>query len=367
VALVALGDFRNAYNPDARVHGLAGALPYGAYASPLRRSHWVFGGAFTPDILMKANWRYVDAPGTAGVTYGLQSQQTQILGLRSSFGAARTLGRKWNVGVTVGLVYNQNHLAAPYIFQQQPALAGLKVLVDLTTRGYGWNGSAGVQWQPSSRFRVGLSWKSGTTIHTQGQLNGSASALFSALGVTAPSDFTYQAHVLNHLPQAFEGGASWRTRSQTTFVVEAGMIAWGQAFQELPMTLTGGSNAVINSVAGSSTLQDTVPLHWNNQATARVGVEHRLTEIVTLRGGYSFRTNPVPSGTLTPLTAAIMQHAVGTGAGWNPGKWHSDLAYQIQLPSSESVGTSSLRAGEYDDSSVRVLTQSVTLSVRRAF
>jgi hypothetical protein len=47
-------------------------------------------------------------------------------------------------GVTLGVVYNRNDLHAPYIFQQQSSLAGLKVLLNLTTRGYGWNGGAGV-------------------------------------------------------------------------------------------------------------------------------------------------------------------------------------------------------------------------------
>ena len=40
--------------------------------------------AFTPEILLKANWRYFDAPGTAGATYGLQTQETQIIAVRTS-------------------------------------------------------------------------------------------------------------------------------------------------------------------------------------------------------------------------------------------------------------------------------------------
>jgi hypothetical protein len=65
---------------DARLHGHAGVLPYGAYATRLGASPWVVAAGFTPELLMKANWRYVDAPGTAGASYGLQTQQTEILG-----------------------------------------------------------------------------------------------------------------------------------------------------------------------------------------------------------------------------------------------------------------------------------------------
>lgn len=367
VGVVASGNFHNAYNSDAKLGVFAGALPYGAYASPLRHSAWVMGIAVTPEILMRAHWRYFDAPGTAGVTYGYQKQDTSILGLRSSVAIARPLGSKWNVGATLGVVYNENHLEAPYIFQQQPALAGLKVLVDLTTRGYGWNGSAGAQWQPRPTLLAGLAWKSGTTIHTEGDLKGSASALFAALGVDAPSSFAYRAQVLNHFPQAFSAGLRWQTGSHVALTFEGGMTAWAQAFEQLPMILSNGTNATINSVAGGSTLHDAVPLHWKNQGAFHGGVDYKLRENWTVRGGYSYRSNPVPSATLTPLTAAIMQQTVAGGGGWGHERWHYDLAYQVQLPSSETVGRSDLRAGEYNKSNVRISMQSVTLSVKRSF
>ena len=361
------GDFRNAANPDARLGHFGGALPYGAYAAPLGHSRWVIAAAATPEILMRANWHYNDTPGTAGVTYGYQKQDTQIVGLRSSVSLARALGSHWDAGVSLGVVYNQNHLQAPYIFQQQPALQGLKVLIDLTTRGYGWNGSAGVQWQPKKNVRAGLAWKSGTTIHTHGELDGSASALFNVLGVTSSPNFTYDAQVMNHLPQAFNGGLTWRTRSHVSYSFEGGFTAWGQAFQQLPITLSNGSNAVINSVAGSSTLQDAVPLHWSNQGVFHGGLEYPVSEHWTIRGGYSYRNDPVPSSTLIPLTAAIMQQSVAAGAGWTRGSWAYDAAYQFQLPSTQYVGVSGLKAGEYNNSSVRVQVQSVTLSMRKAF
>jgi long-subunit fatty acid transport protein len=316
---------------------------------------------------MRANWHYVDAPGTAGVTYGYQTQEDQIIAVRPSLGAARTFGPKWSAGATLGIAYNQNDLHAPYIFQQQPQLAGLKVLLNLTTRGYGWNGSAGVQWQPSSDLRMGLAWKSGTTIHTQGEATGSASALFNALGITASPLYSYHAQVMNHLPQAFDAGIRWRMDRHLTWVFEGDFTAWGQAFQQLPVTLTGGTNATINSVVGSNAFNDSVPLHWSNQGTFHGGIEAPVGESWTLRGGYSYATNPVPNATLTPLTAAIMQNGIAGGAGWTHNHWQYDAAYLAQLPSTQSVGQSGLLAGEYSNSRVMVWIQSVTLTARVKF
>jgi len=367
VGLVAGGSFRNAANPDAKLTGVAGALPYGVFATPLGHGPWSASAAVTPEILMRANWHYNDTPGTAGVTYGYQRQETQIIAVRSSLGVARTLGPKWAAGATLGIVYNQNDLHAPYIFQQQPALAGLKVLLNLTTRGYGWNGGAGVQWHPSRRLRAGLAWKSGTTLRTQGDASGSASALFQALAITADPNYSYHAQVMNHLPQAFDVGVRWQMNRRMTLAVQGDFTAWGQAFKQLPVTLINGSNATINSVVGADHFVDNVPLHWNNQLTLHAGVELPMRESLIVRCGYSHATDPVPSSTLSPLTAAIMQDSIATGGGWSHGRWHYDAAYQVQLPANQSVGQSGLLAGEYSNSKVRVWTQSVTLSTRVKF
>ncbi len=42
-------------------------------------------------------------------------------------------------------------------------------------------------------------------------------------------------------------------------------------------------------------------------------------------------------------------------------------AYQAQLPANQSVGTSSILAGEYSNSKVRVWTQSLVLTTRFKF
>ena len=62
------------------------------------------------------------------------------------------------------------------------------------------------------------------------------------------------------------------------------------------------------------------------------------------------------------MTAAILQNTIGTGVGYSRGRYKVDLAYQVQLPATESVGHSSLKSGEYDNSRVEVAVHSVTLT-----
>ena len=120
-------------------------------------------------------------------------------------------------------------------------------------------------------------------------------------------------------------------------------------------------------MVGADAFTDHIALRWHNQGALHAGLEAPLSPAWTLRGGYTFLSDPVPSATLTPLTAAILRHALAAGAGWARGAWAYDLAYRAQLPASESVGQSALQAGEFSQSRVRISTQSLTVSSRFTF
>lgn len=367
IASLGSGSFRNSVDNHGTLHGASGALPYGSYAAPLGASRWVTALAVTPEMLSRVDWHYLDPPGTAGVTYGEQTNKSKIVAIRSSAGIAAALGKKWSAGATIGLIYNTNTLNAPYIFQQQPQLAGLKVLLDLDTSGFGWDGSAGAQWQPSSRLRLGGAWKSGSHIQSHGSANGNAYGLFSVLGITAEPTFHYQAEVDNHLPEAVSGGLEWKQNQRLHWELEGNWTDWHRAFRVLPVKLKDGTNATIDSVVGNNAFRDDIALHWHSQGAVHAGFESPLPKNWTFRAGYAFMSDPVPSKTLTPLTAAILRHSLATGGGWTRGKLRLDAAYQVQLPASQSVGQSALLAGEYDNSHVRVMEQSLTLTARINF
>jgi long-subunit fatty acid transport protein len=370
VGILAHGTFHNSVDNHGKLTGVGGALPYAALGVPLGGhlgSHLAGSLAVTPDAVMRVGWSYIDPPGTAGVTYGAQNNRSEILAMRTSAGLAGAFGKKWSAGATVGLVVNANKLKVPYIFQEQTELKGLKVLLDLKTRGIGWNGSLGAQFHPSDRLSIGAAWKSMTFVQSLGDANGSASALFSALGLSVDPAWHYRAEVDNQLPQTAALGFSWQVAPRIRWGVEGDWTDWGGAFKSLPVKLTQGTNATINSVVGSTSITDEVPLHWRGQAIVRTGVEMPLSHNWIARGGYSYMSDPVPSSTLMPLTAAILRNALSAGAGWGSERLHWDAAYQIQLPATASVTTSSLQAGEYDNSRMQLMAQSLTVSARFQF
>jgi long-chain fatty acid transport protein len=361
-SIFARGSFTNSVNSGAPLRDSPGVLPYGAFGMPIGHSRFSFGFGLTPELLSVSNWRYGDAPGVAGASYGLQQEKSAILAARLGAGIGLALSKTVDVGVSVGGVYNSNTLDAPYTFQSNPTLAGLKTLLDLHTTGFGWNTNVGVIARPSDWLTVNLAWQSRTIIDSTGTARGELSQQFAALGLDAPSTFAYSANVRNVLPQSVLAGVNWRVDGRWIFGLQGDWVNWNDAFVGLPVILTGGTNSAINSLLNSSTIIDRVPLLWKDQYSVHGGVERLLTERLSVRGGYAYFTNPVPASTLSPLTAAIMTNQFSTGLGYRYARWHFDFAYGASPSSKESVGRSALRSGEYSNSTVRIAIQSITLS-----
>lgn len=51
---------------------------------------------------------------------------------------------KLSFGASARMRYDQTRLIAPYIFQNQPELKGIKATTDLETEGFAFNGDVGL-------------------------------------------------------------------------------------------------------------------------------------------------------------------------------------------------------------------------------
>ncbi len=360
--IFAHGSFSNLTNTNSPMQTTAGVIPFGAFGMPLGHSRWTIGAGFTPDLLSSANWRYKDAPGAAGANYGLQTEKSAILAFRSSAGIGFSISPNLAIGASVGAVYNSNTLDAPYIFQSQPVVKGLKTLLDLKTGGTGWDASLGIRTRVSRRVEFAASYRTETSIVSSGSATGNLNAQFAALGITANPAFAYRAQVKVVLPQSALASLVWQADPKLRLSVEGDWTDWYHGFQQLPVTLTKGTNALVNSLLNSDSLFDSVPLNWKQQFTVRSGVERMLGENLSVSAGFSHANNPVPNSTLSPLTAAIMQNSLSTGIGFTLARCRFDLYYGVDLTAHSEVNSSGLLLGEYSHSKVSIGTQSITLS-----
>jgi long-chain fatty acid transport protein len=366
-SIFARGSFTNSVNRDAPLQTAPGVMPYAAFGTPVGHSRFSVGLGIVPDLLSVSQWHYVDAPGVAGTSYGLQFQKSAIIAARAVAGGGVNLTRWLSIGATVGVDYNQNRLDAPYIFQSQPVLAGLKTLLDMKTTGVGENASVGLLANPSRNLSIGASWKSRTVIHTTGHASGNAAQEFAALGLPFEPAFANNAAVRNTLPQSAMASVVWKTNPRWLLALQGNWTNWSDAFVTLPVVLTNGTNPDINSLLKSTSLIDGVPLHWKDQYTIHGGVERLLTESISIRGGFAHANDPVPNSTLSPLTAAIMKNQLATGIGYRYRRTRFDLSYGFDLTARQGVGQSALLAGEYSNSVVRIGTQSLTVGTSFSF
>lgn len=356
------GNYRNSTSFDGTLN--SGVSPSGSFgfatAVPGTKLH--LGVGVFPTALLSGKWQYMDPKGTAGVSYGLQNDKSAFLAIQSAFGAGYEITRFLSLGASFGLVHNINTLETPYIFQTNETLAGLKALLNLHTSGNGYNGTFGAILHPNRRLNLGASYKTRTTVRSTGSADGTVNALFNALGVTQDPSYHYRAQVDNVFPQSASLAIDWQAYRALHLYAQSDWLNWHDAFIDLPVHLTGGDNLVVNSLLASTTLNDSVPLHWRNQLALRGGFSLPVTESVSWQGGYAHTNDPVPSSTLTPLTADIMANALSTGVQYTHLRYRLELAYQANLPTTQSVGLSQLLAGEYNNTRTHLWLQTVALT-----
>ena len=336
------------------------AIPEAAFAMPLGTWPVVIGLSFVPESTDLVNWHYPDPPSASGVTYGPEQDRAEIINLRSAIGIAGQVNPQLSIGASVGLIYNKNELTTPYIFQNlqpNPAWNGAKTLLNLQTEGLGWNAQVGVIYKPTPDLQFGISYESPTTIVSTGDASGNPSAQFG--GANLP--FHYDASVTNTLPQQVRAGVSWKFQPQWRGTAQIDWIDWSGAFNNLPLSFKNGSNPTVNGVLGQS-FSDSIPLNWKSEFVYRVGFEYDVTENLALRAGYCYGNSPVPASTLTPLNAAILENTITAGIGYKWKQYTIDLGYQYDFPSVQNIGASSLQAGEYSNSSIKISAQQFALS-----
>jgi long-chain fatty acid transport protein len=346
------------------------ALPEGAFAYPLKQIPLTFGISVAPQAALLANWHYNDPPGgLGGVTYGYQQDKSEILLLRSALGVGWQINSQLSIGASAGLLYNENELVAPYIFQdvQSPTVPnpanGAKTLLNLRTTGFGGDATVGILFRATTNLQFGAFYQSESIINSTGNASGNPYAQLP--GVSA---FHYDAEVKNKFPQNASAGVSWGFLPKFRVSAQVDWIDWAHAFDTLHIGMSNGNNP---NLYGPGTLgasfRDNFPLNWSSEFVYRIGLEYDVTENLSLRLGYCYGSSPVPDATLTPMTAAITEHTITAGAGYHWGRYKVELAYQYYLPATQNIGQSGLLSGEYSNSSTTVSAHVVALTTGFTF
>jgi long-chain fatty acid transport protein len=177
---------------------------------------------------------------------------------------------------------------------------------------------------------------------------------FSQMGIDLSKGISdkYDAQAKFGLPQSLSAGVFFSPVKKLRLALDGEWINWKNAFDEMDISLTKGTNANISKMIGvEGSIRMAFPMYWRNTVVIKTGAEYDLCKRIILRTGYAYGSNPVPSTTLFPVFPAVVTDHFTAGISVKISK--SLLvsgAYEYAFENKGKATSNSLIANEYNNS-----------------
>jgi long-chain fatty acid transport protein len=387
-----------------------GCLSY-AHKSPSRISYGL--GVFTQGG-MGADFKMNHALLLDGEgAYLVQPYHSKFAVMQGGGSIAYKLTDQISIGGTANLVYGQVEFQMPMsmppsilqgvidpqtgmkfgdLFQADPSSGGLGYAELIASanlhglKGFAFGGKLGLAFKPSDQLSFGINYslpvnityRNGTAeMDMTGQMNNAFGRIVSMIiqqyPGTTPAEAhqmamgqytqmgidlskgasdTYNAKARFGLPQSVAVGTAWSPAKKLRLGIDGEWINWKNAFDQMDISLSNGTNANINKMMGTGgSIEMAFPMRWKNTVVIRTGIEYDVSKAITMRGGYAYGSNPVPPATLFPVFPAIVKDHITAGVSV---KLFNILqlngAYEYAFRNSETASEKSLIATEYNNS-----------------
>jgi long-chain fatty acid transport protein len=345
--------------------------------------------------------------------YIKQPYHSKFAVMQGGGSVAYKLNKQFSAGITANLIYGQVEFQMPmsmppsmlkgivnpqtgmtfgYMFAAPNASGGLGYselvasanMSSLTA--FGFNGKIGIAYKPNDQFSFGinytlpvnLTYKNGTgSMDMTYQMNNAfgkvvtmimqqypdmtpaeaqqqAMAQFSQMGIDLSKGASdqYNAQAKFGLPQSLAAGFSFSPTKKLRLALDGEWINWKNAFDQMDISLTDGSNTNINKMIGTSgSIAMAFPLYWKNTVVIRTGIEYDVCKKATVRGGYVYGSNPVPSTTVFPVFPAIVKDHFTAGLSVKISKaFVVNGAYEYSVENKQRASSDSYIGDEYNNS-----------------
>jgi long-chain fatty acid transport protein len=185
-------------------------------------------------------------------------------------------------------------------------------------KGTGWGGKIGVVYEASSDWTLGLTYHMKTDL---GNLSSSSANI--SFQMTMPDDMgTINQTVTGDIdvvdfqwPAMLAAGVAYRPNPKTLLVFDLKQIYWASVMDSFRMGFTASDDPGNGPLAGQD-LYAELYQDWDNQLVFALGGAYQINDQWTLRAGYNYGDNPVPSQYLNCLFPAIVQSHLTAGFGW---------------------------------------------------
>jgi len=346
-------------------------------------------------------------------TYNKQKYRSRYMVMQGGLTGAYKITDKFSVGVSAHLVYSTIGFNNPFslsptvmqgmtplgitfgkMFSMSPAQGGLGYsevtssadMKDL--KAFSFNGRIGLAYKFSDKFTAGLNFSSPVPLNfkngvanmdmgaqfvdafervahgymqagvPRGAAVDSATRKFTALGLDLTKGYSAQYDITNdfEVPMSLGFGCMISPENNFRLALDVEWINWSKSAKSMKLSLTNGQNSNINKVlgqggAGQAPLVVDFPLNWGDAVLVKIGGEYDFSKTFTLRLGYAYGNNPIPSTTINPIVPANLVHHITAGSTFNLTKRALiNLGLEYGLKNEQLSDTPNLVASEYNGS-----------------
>ncbi|MDH3325484.1 MAG: outer membrane protein transport protein [Gammaproteobacteria bacterium] len=162
-----------------------------------------------------------------------------------------------------------------------------------------WGMNFGVLFKPAEALAVGINYRSLVNLNANDE-KANFENIPDTFKSTYPADTTFDAKLV--LPAELTIGISYNLNSSTILAVDINRTYWSE-YKSLDLTFANG--------AESNNLRN-----YNDVNVYRVGIQHKLSNALTIRGGAYFDSTPISDGYHTPETPRNDSTGLTAGASY---------------------------------------------------
>ncbi len=195
--------------------------------------------------------------------------------------------------------------------------------VRLNTSGNKWGWQLGTLIKLTKKHRLGYYFRSPVVIKARGQGKVEDSTALLLLG-SPKHNFETGVHTKLSLPMNMTWAYAYQPTEKTHYEADFTWSHW-KTHKRIYWVVDPVANAADNAVFDAIRNADK---DWRDSFGIQLGVSHKLTKKLTLRGGSWFYWTPIPNKSFIPAVPDANHLAVSIGAGYEINKYlTADLCY----------------------------------------
>lgn len=238
------------------------------------------------------------------------------------------LSEKFSFGFGVSLQYAQADLTMRLKQETENGLAEATSEIDADSIAWGWN--VGFMWRPVENFRVGVSYRSQIRHDAEGDLtidnpNAVGNAAFSAMGMLGEFD----GFATVTAPAWAMASVAWDVNDLVSLYGTFRWTDWS-SFDKLEITSNGVAHIPVDGVGiVDQPIGSVVHNNWRDTYLGSLGMDLRLTDWWTLRGGIAYESSPISKPeyrTAIIPDADRWWFAIGSSFKWND-NFQTDVSF----------------------------------------